>query len=105
MALEEGGDVLGRGIGHAATSFGGGRAKVRGQDHVGALEARVDEGLLFEDVEAGACVFFGFEGMDKRGFVDNRTAGSVDEEGGRLHAEKLGSVEKAASVAVEWNVK
>src|SRR5689334_19035458 len=89
LALEEGGDVLGGGVGHAAASFGGGGAEMRGENYVGTLEAGVNEGLLLENVEAGAGNFFGFESVDKRSFVDNGAAGGVDEEGGGLHAEEF----------------
>ena len=90
---------------HTPAGFVGSGTKVGGEDHVGALEAGVDEGLLFEDVEAGARYFLGFKGVDERGFVNHRTAGSIDEESGRLHAEELGGVEQAASVAVQRHVE
>src|SRR5262249_27848490 len=105
LAPEEGGDILCGGERHTPAGFVRSGAKVRREDYVGALEAGVDEGLLFEDVEAGAGYFLGFKGVDERGFVNHRTAGGIDQEGGRLHAEELGGVEQAASVAVERHVE
>src|SRR5690349_7404812 len=101
LSPEESGGILRGDERHAPAGLGGSGAKVRGEDHVGAFEAGVDEGLLFEDVEAGAGYFLGFEGVDECGFVNHRSARGIDEKGGRLHAEELGGVEQAASVAVE----
>jgi len=105
LALEEGGDVLSGSEGHAAAGFCGSGAEVWGEDHVRSLEAGVHEGFLFEDVEAGAGNFLGFEGVDEGGFINNWPAGRVDQKGGRLHAEEFGSVEEAPRVAVKWDVE
>ena len=74
LSLEEGGDVLRGGEGHAAAGFGGGGAEVWREDDVGALEAGVDEGFLFEDIEAGAGNLLGFESVDEGGFVHDWAA-------------------------------
>lgn len=63
------------------------------EDYVGAFETDVDERFLLENVEAGAGDFAGFEGVDQGRFINNRSAGSVDEEGRRLHAEEFWRVE------------
>src|SRR5262245_54393820 len=57
LALEKGGDVLGGGEAHAATGFSGGGAEMRGEDHVGTFEAGVNEGFLFENIEASTSNF------------------------------------------------
>jgi len=105
LALEEGGDVLGGGERHPAAGFGGSGAEMRSEDDIGAFETDVDERFLFEDVEASTGDFAGFEGVDECGFVDNRAAGSVNEEGGRLHAKEFGRVEESASIAVKRNMQ
>jgi hypothetical protein len=105
LTLKEGDDVLRGGECHATAGLGGGGAEVWREDDVGALEAGVNERFLFKDVEAGAGNFFGFEGVDESGFVYYGTARSVDEEGGRLHAEEFGRVEELASVGIERDVQ
>jgi hypothetical protein len=105
LAFEESGEVLRGSEGHAAAGFGGGGSEVRSEDDIRAFEADVDERFLLEYVEAGAGDFSGFESVDQSGFVYDGAAGSVDEEGGCLHAEKFRRVEESAGVAVERNVQ
>jgi len=105
LTLKEGGDILGGGERHLAAGFDGGRAEMRSENHVGTFETGVNKGFLFEDIEAGAGNFLGFESVDKGGFIHHRAAGSVDEERGRLHSEEFWRVEELASVAIEGNVE
>src|SRR5579859_1282868 len=105
VPAEESGDVVRGHGGHFRTSFDAGGAHVRRHDDIGTLEAGMDEGLLFENVEGGAGDFFGFESVNERGFVNDGAAGSVDYKRGGLHAKKFWNVEQAARFGIERNVK
>src|SRR5262249_19822424 len=60
--------------------------------------------LRLEDVTAGARERFVEEGRFQRGFVDDSTAGRVDQKGGRLHPRQLARPNGATSTLIERNV-
>ncbi len=63
------------------------------------------QGLLVEDIEAGAGEVSGLEGVDEGGFVYELTTTAVDEERARFHQCKLASADDVAAVRAEADVK
>src|SRR6267154_4435051 len=105
LSAKKSGDVVRGHSRHFRTSFDAGRAHVRSHDDVGALEARMDEGFLFENVEGGAGNFSGFEGVDESRFIDDRTACGVNDERGWFHAKEFWRVKEPAGLRIERNVQ
>lgn len=70
-----------------------------------AHEARVDLGLLFEDVEPRAGDDAFIQGVDERGLVDDGTAGRVHDDGRGLHLRELGGREDVARRRVQGQVE
>ena len=96
LPLKQSHNIVGSHYGHLGTRLQRSGSEMRRQNNVGALEAGVDEGFIFVDVESGAGNFLVFEGRDESGFVHDGSARGVDKEGGRFHTVKLGSVEQGA---------
>jgi hypothetical protein len=66
---------------------------MRRQDYVGTLQSGMNEWLIFVNIESRTGDFLAFESSDQSRLIHNRSAGSVNQESRRLHAEKLGAVE------------
>ena len=86
-AGEKGAEVIGDGEEETLACGAGGPCEVRGDEAVGDAEERVVRGRGFggEDVEGGGGDGVVAEGGGEGGFVDERAAGGVDEEGGGFH--------------------
>ena len=103
--LEVGDDVGGGHFGHFGAGGLGGAAEVGDEDGVFAgEEVGVDVGFVFVDVEAGCEDRAGLEGVGEGGFVDDGTAGGVDDAGGGLHGGEVGGGERVGGFGEEWAV-
>ena len=69
-------------------------------------QRRVDIGFAFERVQGGAADLAGAKCCDQRGFVDDATAGGVDQVCGGLHGAQGSGIDQVVSLGASgvWTV-